>query len=325
MIAGLEEITEGELLIDGLRANDVAPGARGIAVVFQSYALYPHMTVSQNMGFGLKLAGVPKSQIDAAVRQAANVLHIEHLLERSPAELSGGQRQRVAIGRAITRKPKVFLFDEPLSNLDAAMRVRMRVEFSRLHEELGTTMIYVTHDQVEAMTLADRIVVFSSGRVEQVGTPLDLYHCPSNLFVAGFIGSPRMNFLPGHIVSATSEAAVVKLSGETLLRAAVDAGQLRAGDPITLGIRPDDVTLRKGDANQFPVTLRHVEHTGDATVLYTDMDGLADPFVVRWPGSFPAERGSRLLLTVSDTACYVFESHGLALRRTLPSRPQAHS
>src|SRR5271166_2961191 len=191
MIAGLEEITEGELLIDGLLANDLSPAARGIAMVFQSYALYPHMTVSQNMGFGLKLAGVPKPQIDAAVRQAASVLHIEHLLDRSPAELSGGQRQRVAIGRAITRKPKVFLFDEPLSNLDAAMRVRMRVEFSRLHEELGATMIYVTHDQVEAMTLADRIVVFSSGHLEQVGAPLDLYHRPANLFVAGFIGSPR--------------------------------------------------------------------------------------------------------------------------------------
>ena len=316
MIAGLEEITEGELLIDGLLANDLSPAARGIAMVFQSYALYPHMTVSQNMGFGLKLAGVPKPQIDAAVRQAATVLHIEQLLERLPAELSGGQRQRVAIGRAITRKPKVFLFDEPLSNLDAAMRVRMRVEFSRLHEELGATMIYVTHDQVEAMTLADRIVVFSSGLVEQVGAPLDLYRCPSNLFVAGFIGSPRMNFLQGWIASASPEAGIIKLSGGAVLTAAVDAGHLKTGDPITLGIRPDDVTLGKSEANQLSVTLRHVEHTGDATVLYTDMDGMTDPFVVRWPGSFSAERGSRLLLTVNETACQVFDSEGLALRRT---------
>jgi multiple sugar transport system ATP-binding protein len=322
MIAGLEEITEGDLLIDGVVANALSPAARGIAMVFQSYALYPHMTVSQNMGFGLKLAGVPKAQIDAAVGQAANVLHIEHLLERSPAELSGGQRQRVAIGRAITRKPKVFLFDEPLSNLDAAMRVRMRVEFSRLHDELGSTMIYVTHDQVEAMTLADRIVVFSSGRVEQVGAPLDLYHCPANLFVAGFIGSPRMNFLQGQVVSASSGAGIIKLSGGALLSAAVDAGELKTGDPVTVGIRPDDVTLDRGEANQLPVRLRHVEHTGDATVLYTDMDGITDPFVVRWPGSFSADRGSTLFLRVKNTACHVFDSEGIALRRTPDSSAQ---
>jgi multiple sugar transport system ATP-binding protein len=284
-------------------------------MVFQSYALYPHMTVCQNMGFGLKLAGIPKAQIDATVRQAASILHIQHLLDRLPAELSGGQRQRVAIGRAITRKPKVFLFDEPLSNLDAAMRVRMRVEFSRLHEELGSTMIYVTHDQTEAMTLADRIIVFSSGHVEQIGTPLDLYHCPSNLFVAGFIGSPRMNFLQAHIVNASSQDAAIKLSGGALLSASVDAAHLQPGDPVTVGVRPDDVTPGKNHENQLAVTLRHAEHTGDATVLYTDMDGVSDPFVVRWPGSFSAERGTQLVLAVNRTACHVFDSKAQALRR----------
>lgn len=197
MIAGLEEISGGDLKIDGVRVNDVAPAKRGIAMVFQSYALYPHMTLYDNMAFGLKLAGAKKPEIDAAVRNAAKILHIDHLLERKPKQLSGGQRQRVAIGRAITRKPKVFLFDEPLSNLDAALRVKMRLEFARLHDELKTTMIYVTHDQVEAMTLADKIVVLSAGNIEQVGTPYELYHAPENRFVAGFIGSPKMNFLDG--------------------------------------------------------------------------------------------------------------------------------
>jgi multiple sugar transport system ATP-binding protein len=321
MIAGLEEITNGVLHIDGVLANDLSPAARGIAMVFQSYALYPHMSVYQNMGFGMKLAGVPKTQIDAAVRQAAGVLHIEHLLERAPAELSGGQRQRVAIGRAITRKPKVFLFDEPLSNLDAAMRIRMRVEFSRLHEELGSTMIYVTHDQIEAMTLADRIVVFSAGRVEQVGAPLDLYHRPSNLFVAGFIGSPRMNFLQGQLLSGSSEEASVELSGGAVVSASVDAGHLKPGTPVTVGIRPDEAAIADGEVNRLPVSLRHTEQTGDATVLYADMDGLADAFVVRCPGSFSAERGARLVLSVSKTACHVFDSEGRALSRSLV--PQA--
>ncbi|MFZ4650533.1 MAG: ABC transporter ATP-binding protein, partial [Rubrivivax sp.] len=187
-IAGLEDITGGELSIGGRVVNDVPPAERGIAMVFQSYALYPHMSLYDNMAFGLQLAKVPKPEIDAAVRQAAKILHIEHLLQRKPRDLSGGQRQRVAIGRAIVRKPEVFLFDEPLSNLDAALRVKMRVEFARLHEQLQATMIYVTHDQVEAMTLADRIVVLSAGRVEQVGSPLELYEHPCNLFVAGFIG-----------------------------------------------------------------------------------------------------------------------------------------
>ncbi|MDP9109968.1 MAG: sn-glycerol-3-phosphate ABC transporter ATP-binding protein UgpC, partial [Pseudomonadota bacterium] len=204
VIAGLEEITGGDLLIGGRRVNDVPPAGRGIAMVFQSYALYPHMNLYDNMAFGLKLSRVPKKEIDAAVQHAAKILHIEHLLERKPKDLSGGQRQRVAIGRAIVRKPEVFLFDEPLSNLDASLRVRMRYEFAKLHEELNTTMVYVTHDQVEAMTLADRIAVLSAGRIEQVGTPLELYEHPDNVFVAGFIGSPRMNLIPAEVVEASA-------------------------------------------------------------------------------------------------------------------------
>ena len=197
LIAGLEDLTGGDVLIGDRNVSGAAPADRGIAMVFQSYALYPHMTVRQNMGFGLKLAKTDKAEIDRRVNAAAQVLNITDLLDRKPKQLSGGQRQRVAIGRAIVREPQVFLFDEPLSNLDAALRVRMRYEFARLHGELKTTMIYVTHDQVEAMTLADRIVVLSAGRIEQVGAPMDLYEHPDNLFVAGFIGSPRMNFLAG--------------------------------------------------------------------------------------------------------------------------------
>ena len=195
MIAGLEAITGGDLLIDGVRANDMRPADRGAAMVFQTYALYPHMTVAENMGFALKMAGSSKAQRDEQVGRAAEILRITELLGRFPKDLSGGQRQRVAIGRAIVRKPKVFLFDEPLSNLDAALRVNMRIELSRLHKELGTTMIYVTHDQVEAMTMGDRIAVFNKGHVEQLGAPLDLYNRPANEFVATFLGAPRINMI----------------------------------------------------------------------------------------------------------------------------------
>ena len=199
MIAGLEEITSGDLSIDGKVVNDVPPDQRGLAMVFQSYALYPHMSVEKNMGFALKLAGVPQAERDAKVMEAARILQLEKLLDRKPGQLSGGQRQRVAIGRAIVRQPKVFLFDEPLSNLDASLRVQMRIEIARLHNELDATMIYVTHDQVEAMTMADRIVVLRAGKIEQVGTPLELYHYPVNTFVAGFIGSPKMNLTPAKL------------------------------------------------------------------------------------------------------------------------------
>jgi multiple sugar transport system ATP-binding protein len=213
-IAGLEDITEGELRIGGRVVNDVPPAERGISMVFQSYALYPHMNLFDNMAFGLKLAKWPQHEIDSAVNGAAKILHIDHLLQRKPKDLSGGQRQRVAIGRAIVRKPEVFLFDEPLSNLDTALRVKMRYEFAKLHEQFKTTMVYVTHDQVEAMTLADRIVVLQAGRIEQVGSPMGLYEHPDNLFVAGFIGSPGMNFIDAVLVHSSAEEAVVRLGGD---------------------------------------------------------------------------------------------------------------
>ncbi|WP_081050418.1 ABC transporter ATP-binding protein, partial [Chromobacterium subtsugae] len=213
MIAGLEDISAGELRIDGQLANDIEPAKRGVAMVFQSYALYPHMTVRGNMAFSLKLAGKSKAEIDAAVNRAAQTLQIEHLLERKPKALSGGQRQRVAIGRAIVRKPGVFLFDEPLSNLDAALRVQMRIELARLHKELGSTMIYVTHDQVEAMTMGDRIAVFHAGRIEQVGTPLELYNRPANRFVAGFLGSPKMNFIAARPLDPRADGVELERRG----------------------------------------------------------------------------------------------------------------
>ena len=222
IIAGLEDATGGEITIDGNVVNDVAPARRGVAMVFQSYALYPHMTVRQNMSFGLRLAKLGATEIDATVESAARKLHIDHLLDKKPKVLSGGQRQRVAIGRAIVRKPKIFLFDEPLSNLDAALRVSMRHEFAKLHQELKTTMIYVTHDQMEAMTLAGRIVVLSAGRIEQVGTPMDLYNEPDNIFVAGFIGSPRMNFLDAKLLETGSRHVAVRLLSGDVVRADVD-------------------------------------------------------------------------------------------------------
>ncbi|WP_295708007.1 sn-glycerol-3-phosphate ABC transporter ATP-binding protein UgpC, partial [uncultured Brevundimonas sp.] len=233
-IAGLETADAGEIAIGGRRVNDAEPAERGVAMVFQSYALYPHMTVYENMAFGLTLAKADKGEIDRRVRAAAEVLNISGELDRKPKALSGGQRQRVAIGRAIVREPEVFLFDEPLSNLDAALRVKMRYEFARLHRTLGTTMIYVTHDQVEAMTLADRIVVLRSGVIEQVGAPLELYEHPANLFVAGFIGSPRMNILSGVIEQATASGALVRLEGGERVHAAVDASQAAPGDPVSL-------------------------------------------------------------------------------------------
>src|SRR5476649_811840 len=237
MIAGLETISGGELHIGGRLANDIAPAQRKLAMVFQSYALYPHMTVYENMAFALKLSGQSSAQVQAAVERAAAILQIAPLLKRKPKELSGGQRQRVAIGRAIVRKPELFLFDEPLSNLDASLRVQMRVEISRLHKELKTTMIYVTHDQVEAMTLGQRIVVFNGGRIEQVGTPFELYNNPGNLFVAGFLGTPKMNFIPGVVATLAAGRVGVRLPGGALVDVAIVYS--------TLADLPDMIALRQ--------------------------------------------------------------------------------
>jgi len=243
MIAGLEDITSGELWIGDVLCNQVEPRDRGIAMVFQSYALYPHMSVYDNVGFGLKLAKTPRDVRDGKIRDAARILQMEHLLDRKPAQLSGGQRQRVAIGRAIVRQPEVFLFDEPLSNLDAALRVDMRMELAKLHQDLGSTMIYVTHDQVEAMTLADKIVVLNGGVVQQVGAPIELYQRPANLFVAGFIGSPKMNFTEVKVQSLQAGSITIESKDIGAATIAADATGLAVGDKMTLGIRPQNLTL----------------------------------------------------------------------------------
>jgi multiple sugar transport system ATP-binding protein len=324
MIAGLEDITEGDLLIGSQRVNDIPPSERGIAMVFQSYALYPHMTLYDNMAFGLKLAKAPKSEIDTAVQHAAKILHIEHLLDRKPKALSGGQRQRVAIGRAITRKPRVFLFDEPLSNLDAALRVKMRIEFSKLHDQLKTTMIYVTHDQVEAMTLAEKIVVLSLGNVEQVGPPLELYHHPRNLFVAGFIGSPKMNFIEAKLLEV-GPPAVVETPGGARIRAAVDASGARPGDKVTLGIRPEHFGPLGGIDNVIKAKVLLVEPVGEATLVYTESAGSPDGITVRMDAETPVMTGDELAIMVPEKSCHLFNEKGEAFKRLVsPSLRREH-
>jgi multiple sugar transport system ATP-binding protein len=314
MIAGLEDITSGDLSIGGQRMNNIPPADRGIAMVFQSYALYPHMTLYDNMAFGLKLAKVPKPEIDVAVQHAAKILHIEHLLDRKPKALSGGQRQRVAIGRAIVRKPKVFLFDEPLSNLDAALRVRMRYEFAKLHEELKTTMIYVTHDQVEAMTLASRIVVLSAGRVEQVGAPLELYEYPVNLFVAGFIGSPKMNFFAAQIVEANSREATVRLKSGATVRVEVDAGAAKPGDAVTLGIRPEHFDPQATE-NPVEATVTFVESLGSTTHAYLAYPGVEDAITCDLGGHSTLATGDALRVGIPANGCHLFDAQGKAFTR----------
>ncbi|MBV1775319.1 sn-glycerol-3-phosphate ABC transporter ATP-binding protein UgpC [Burkholderiaceae bacterium DAT-1] len=313
-IAGLEDITGGTLSIGGRVVNDIPPAERGIAMVFQSYALYPHMNLFDNMAFGLKLAKVPKPEINTLVRNAAKILHIEHLLDRKPKDLSGGQRQRVAIGRAIVRKPDVFLFDEPLSNLDAALRVKMRYEFAKLHEDLKTTMIYVTHDQVEAMTLADRIVVLSAGKVEQVGSPMALYEHPDNLFVAGFIGSPRMNFMKGTIIEASACHALVQLAAGETVRCRVNAERAILGDPVTLGVRPEHFTVG-GEGNALKATVSFVELLGGMTHAYCDFVGAEEALTCEFHGRTSVRQGDALTLGFSEAAAYLFDADGLAFRR----------
>ncbi|QFU02700.1 Maltose/maltodextrin import ATP-binding protein MalK [Halomonas sp. THAF5a] len=269
MIAGLESATSGDILIDGQRMNEVGPADRGLAMVFQSYALYPHMTVEDNMGFSMRLAGVPKEKRREKVLEAARILQLEPLLDRKPKALSGGQRQRVAIGRAIVRNPSIFLFDEPLSNLDAALRVQMRIELARLHEELDATMIYVTHDQIEAMTMADKIVVLQGGEIEQVGSPMELYHHPRNRFVAGFIGSPKMNFLPVEVVEADAEGVSVRLPGGGITKVPAEGKDLRPGTALELGIRPEHLAL--DDQGPLEGGIQVLERLGGQTSLYVQM------------------------------------------------------
>ncbi|MCB1969466.1 MAG: sn-glycerol-3-phosphate ABC transporter ATP-binding protein UgpC [Geminicoccaceae bacterium] len=314
LVAGLEDITSGELSIDGKVVNRLAPSDRGIAMVFQSYALYPHMTVYENMAFGLKLAKTDPGEADGKVRNAARILQLEHLLERLPKQLSGGQRQRVAIGRAITRDPKVFLFDEPLSNLDAALRVQMRIEIAKLHHSLNATMIYVTHDQVEAMTLADRIVVLEAGYVQQFGSPLDLYHHPQNRFVAGFIGSPKMNFLPAELVATESDRAQIRTHGGATLSAPIRAHGSVKGNGYELGIRPEHLVEGGGGDAQISGPVVAVEHLGAETYLYVDM-GQELPLTVKSAGNSTTRPGDTIQIGIPSGACYLFDKDGKAFDR----------
>ncbi|MBI4921914.1 MAG: ABC transporter ATP-binding protein [Devosia nanyangense] len=285
LIAGLEDTTSGQILLDGQDMTAAAPAKRQLAMVFQSYALYPHMTVAQNIGFPLKMAGMDKAAIDAKVKEAAGVLNLTSYLDRRPRNLSGGQRQRVAIGRAIVREPKAFLFDEPLSNLDAALRVNMRLEISELHHQLKTTMVYVTHDQVEAMTMADRIVVLNAGNIEQFGTPMELYRTPANRFVAGFIGSPKMNF--------------------------VDGAEAAKHGAFAIGVRPEHMAVNK-DSGLWRGTVGVAEHLGSDTFLHVNVDGLG-LMTVRAEGEKQLHHGDVVWLTPDPSRIYRFDKDGQAL------------
>ena len=312
VIAGLEELSAGEVSIGGRVVNTVAPADRGIAMVFQSYALYPHMSVRENLAFGLKLQRLARSEIDALVDAAAATLDITHLLDRKPKQLSGGQRQRVAIGRAIVRKPQVFLFDEPLSNLDAALRVRMRYEFASLHKSLGTTMVYVTHDQVEAMTLADRIVVLSGGRIEQVGTPAELYAHPETIFVAGFIGSPKMNLLPATLTSNAASGAVVQIAGGTMIRTTIDASGLAVGAAVSVGIRPEHFAIG-GNVNRIETVVRFVESLGSIHYGYLDLPGREEQLTCVLANRLPVD--AVVAVGLPPEHLYLFDADGSAVAR----------
>ena len=311
MIAGLEKISGGTLAIDGVAMNDVPAAQRGIAMVFQSYALYPHMTVRDNMAFALKIAGKSRDEIARAVDNAAGILQLTPFLDRLPKALSGGQRQRVAIGRAIVRDPKVFLFDEPLSNLDAALRVATRIEIAQLKEQMpDSTMIYVTHDQVEAMTLASRIVVLNGGTVEQVGPPLELYERPVNAFVARFIGSPAMNLLPGRITQTGGETVVALDGGGTAL-SRVPTGDEMRGRAVSVGVRPEDMALTDGDDWMHEGAAPIVEALGEVTVLY--LDGPTEERVlVKLPGIHTALRGATVRVTAPSEKVHLF-ADGISL------------
>ena len=291
LISGLESITTGDLFFDGERVNNLIPSKRGIAMVFQSYALYPHMKVYDNMAFGMKLGGASKQEMDERVRRAASMLQIDHLLDRLPKQLSGGQRQRVAIGRAIVRDPRVFLFDEPLSNLDAALRVQTRLEIARLHHDMrDVTMIYVTHDQVEAMTLADRICVLRDGLVEQVGTPSELYDRPNSVFVAGFIGSPKMNFLDGDFAAAHGCA--------------------------TIGVRAEHLDVVPEGAGMWTGTVVHAEDLGSDNYLFVDV-GSAEPVIVRQPGKVAIPEGATISLQPRQGMLHRFDESGRPVQAPL--------
>ncbi|MCA0907306.1 sn-glycerol-3-phosphate ABC transporter ATP-binding protein UgpC [Ruegeria marisrubri] len=313
MIAGLEKITGGTLEIEGQVMNDVPPAQRGIAMVFQSYALYPHMTVRENMAFALKIAKMPTAEIDAAVDRAARILQLEPFLDRLPKALSGGQRQRVAIGRAIVRDPKVYLFDEPLSNLDAALRVATRIEIARLKEAMpDSTMIYVTHDQVEAMTLASRIVVLANKGIAQVGTPLELYEAPDNEFVAQFIGSPSMNLLSGTI-TGTGEMTTVELSSGGIARSAVPTEDSDLGKKVNIGVRPEDLAMTEEPAI-LSGKVDFTEALGEVTLLYFEKTDGADAVIAKLPGVQRNLRGQTVSVMAAPDKVHLFHN-GLSMRK----------
>jgi multiple sugar transport system ATP-binding protein len=326
MIAGLEDVTDGDLSIGGRIVNDVPAAERGVAMVFQSYALFPHMSVYENMAFGLKLAKKPKAEIDSKVKEAARILQLEALLDRKPRALSGGQRQRVAIGRAIVREPGVFLFDEPLSNLDATLRGQTRIEIARLHKQFATaSVVYVTHDQTEAMTLADKIVLLHSGKdterygsIAQIGAPLELYHRPSSRFVAGFIGSPRMNFLPARVTALDSQGVDVTLDHTNEpVRVAVDGSTLQGGQPVTLGVRPEHLELIASDTSRRDATLTRtislIEHLGEHSYVHLDQPG-GDVLIAKVPGNARIGQGERAVFAAPTRACHLFTDDGFAVK-----------
>ena len=310
MIAGLEEINSGSISIDDQIVNNLPPKERDIAMVFQSYALYPHMTVFDNMAFALKLEKRSKEEINERVYEAAKILQIENFLQRKPKQLSGGQRQRVAIGRAITRKPKVFLFDEPLSNLDAALRVQMRVELAKLHDQLNATMIYVTHDQTEAMTLADDIVVLDQGIVSQKGSPMDLYNFPNNIFVGGFIGSPKMNFIDSKILSNNNNNTEVDLMSSAKINISKISKTSSVGDNVKIGIRPEHLTVNQNAEANWEGKVFVVEKLGSGTFLYIDKDG--EPLVVQTEGDTNIKVGDKVKVGFNSASCHIFDKEGKA-------------
>ncbi|PDT53208.1 ABC transporter [Sinorhizobium sp. NG07B] len=314
IIAGLEDVTSGAIAIGGRDVGALSPAERKIAMVFQSYALYPHMSVRKNLAFGLENLKFKRTEIDARIAEAARMLAIEPYLERRPKQLSGGQRQRVAIGRAIVREPDIFLFDEPLSNLDAALRVQTRAEITKLHRDMQTTMIYVTHDQVEAMTMADKIVVLRAGRIEQVGSPLELFDHPRNLFVAGFLGSPRMNILKGRIVIGDDRSVAIDVGYPTLLKSDVEPATVTAGHDVLAGIRPAHFTL--SDSEGLPFEVQYHESLGTETYVYGNLQGQSEQVIVHRPGHFAPPQGAVLKIMPQDGRLHVFDpASELALGR----------
>ena len=327
MVAGIEDVTAGDLHIGGVRMNEVPAAKRQVAMVFQSYALYPHMSVFENMAFGLRQAKVDKNEIDRRVREAAQILQLEPLLERMPRALSGGQRQRVAIGRAIVRSPNVFLFDEPLSNLDAALRVHMRAEISRLHKKFNhASAIYVTHDQTEAMAMADKIVLLRAGAdmakygsVAQVGSPMDLYHRPNNRFVAAFLGSPRMNFIEARVVGSDAAGLALQIGSNETLTVPVDGRTLNAGVTVTLGLRPEHMhpVARESTDCRMTRAVRQVERFGEYSYVYLKGEATdsAETLIAKVPGDCYAQCGEAMSFGFDPAHCHVFDGEGLALPR----------